>query len=158
MSLGSESLLGRVELEGPEEVVGFLEVSANSGDLVDQILNRGNAVLSEGTLNDGVVGQGNSGAVDLAVSSLVDKLSDCGLRGVAICNVGLNSSDHVDGGLVETNKHTVVELSQTEELQDLSAGGVKLVDTSGSNDKGNLSLRLNEEVASVLGFSSSVNK
>jgi len=51
-----------------------------------------------------------------------------------------------------------VELSQSEELENLSAGGVKLVDTSGSNNKSKLGLGLNEEVTSVLGLSLGVNK
>jgi hypothetical protein len=129
VSLGGEALLGRAKLEGPEEVVGFLEVGTDGGDLVDEVLNAGEADLAEGSLNDGVISKGNSLAVDLAVASLVDKLSDQTLRGVAVGDVGLNSSDHVHGGLVKSDEHTVVELSQSEELEDLSAGGVKLVDT-----------------------------
>ena len=76
MSLRGEALLGRVELERPQEVVCLLEVSADSRDFVDEVLNAGDAVLSERGLNDGVVGEGDSGPVDLAVSSLVDKLPD----------------------------------------------------------------------------------
>ena len=129
MSLGSEALLGRAKLEGPEEVVGFLEAGTDGGNLVDKILNAGEAYLAEGSLNDGVVGERNSLAVDLTVASLVDELSDQTLRRVAVGDVGLNSSDHVHGGLVKSDEHTVVELSQSEELEDLFASGVKLVDT-----------------------------
>lgn len=86
-------------------------------------------MLSELTLNNGVVGQGDAGAANLTVASLVDELSNQTLRGVAVSNVGLDSSDHVHGGLVESHEHSVVELSQSEELQDFLAGGVKLVDT-----------------------------
>lgn len=129
MSLLGEALLGRAELEGPEEVVGLLEVGTDGGDLVDEVLNGSNTVLSELTLNNGVVGQGDAGAANLTVASLVDELSNQALRGVAVSNVGLDSSDHVHGGLVESHEHSVVELSQSEELQDFLAGGVKLVDT-----------------------------
>ena len=129
VSLGGKALLGRAELEGPEEVVGFLEAGADGGDLVDEVLNAGEAELAEGSLNDGVVSEGDSLAVDLAVASLVDKLSDQALGRVAVGDVGLNSSDHVHGGLVESDEDTVVELSQSQELEDLSASGVKLVDT-----------------------------
>jgi hypothetical protein len=129
VSLGGKALLGRAELEGPEEVVGLLEFATNGDNLVDEVLYASEADLAESSLNNGVVSQRNSLAVDLAVASLVDKLSDQTLRRVAIGNVGLNSSDHVPGSLVESNEHSVVELSQSEELQDFSAGRVKLVDT-----------------------------
>lgn len=129
MSLLGEALLGRAELEGPEEVVGLLEVGTDGGDLVDEVLNGSNTVLGELALNDGVVGQGDAGAANLTVASLVDELSNHALGRVAVSNVGLNSSDHVHGGLVESHEHTVVELSESEELQDFLAGGVELVDT-----------------------------
>lgn len=129
MSLSSKALLGRAELEGPEEVVGFLEVSADGGDLVDEVLDGGNAVLAELALNDGVVGKRNAGSADLAVTSLVDKLSNDALRGVPVSHVGLDSSDHVHGGLVQSHEHAIVELSESEELEDLFASGVELVDT-----------------------------
>ena len=51
------------------------------------------------------------------------------MGGVSISNIGLNSSDHVDGGLVESNESSIVELSQSKELEDFLACGVKLVDT-----------------------------
>lgn len=130
MSLLSEALLGRVELEGPEEVVDLLEVGSNGGDFVDKILNAGNTVLlSKDVLNDGVVSQGDSRAVDLSEASLVNELGNGSLRGVAIGDVGLDSSEHVDGGLVKLHEHTVVQLSKSQQLHDLLALGVKLVDT-----------------------------
>ena len=113
-----------VQLEGPEEVVGLLELGTNGDNLVDEVLNASEADLAESSLNDGVVTQRNSLAVDLSVASLVDKLSDQTLRRIAVGNVGLNSSDHVPGSLVESNEHSVVELSQSQELEDLFAGGV----------------------------------
>jgi len=129
VSLLGEALLGRAELEGPEEVVGLLEVGTDGGNLVDEVLDGSNTVLGELALNDGVVGQGDAGAANLTVASLVDELSNDALGRVAVSHVGLNSSDHVHGSLVESHKHSVVELSQSEELQDFLAGGVKLVDT-----------------------------
>ena len=51
-------------------------MSTNSGDLVDKVLNAGETVLGKALLNDLVVSQRNSGTIDLAVASLVDKLSD----------------------------------------------------------------------------------
>jgi hypothetical protein len=51
------------------------------------------------------------------------------MSGISISDVGLNSSDHVDGGLVESNEGSIVQLSQSEELENFFACGVKLVDT-----------------------------
>lgn len=51
MTLGIESSSGTSKLEGPQEVVGFLEVLTTAGDLVNEILNGVNVVLSEGLLD-----------------------------------------------------------------------------------------------------------
>jgi hypothetical protein len=130
VSLFSESFLGGVELEGPQEVVGFFEVGSNGGDFVDKVFNVSNTVLSELSLNNAVVSERNSAFADLTIASLVDEISDGLLGGISISNVWFNSSDHIDGGLVESYEGSVVELSQSEELQDLFAGGVELVDTT----------------------------
>ena len=129
VSLLSESFPGRVKLEGPQEVVGFFEVGADSVDFINEILNCSDAVLSKLSLNNAIVSEGKSAFVDLSISSLVDKVSDGLLGRVAIGDIGLNSSDHVDGGLVKSNKGSIVQLSQSQELQNFLAGGVKFVDT-----------------------------
>lgn len=82
------------ELERPEEAARFsissipsrkrgrnalgdlLEVRSSGRDLVDDILDRDDSVLSESALDDGVGGQGDALLVDLAVSALVDELAD----------------------------------------------------------------------------------
>ena len=43
VGLRSPSTIGVVELEGPEEVGGLLEVGADSGDLMDKVLNTDDA-------------------------------------------------------------------------------------------------------------------
>jgi hypothetical protein len=47
---------GRRELEWPQEVGGLLEVGADSENLVDEILNGDDTILTEGLLNELVVG------------------------------------------------------------------------------------------------------
>jgi len=65
------------ELEGPQEVVGSLEVWSNGKDFVDQIFDRLDTTFGANfILNDSIVGKGDSLAIDLAMSTLVDQFSD----------------------------------------------------------------------------------
>ena len=56
-SLLDESALRGRELEWPQEVAGLLEGWSDRVDLVDQVLNANNIVLSQSVLDDGVVGK-----------------------------------------------------------------------------------------------------
>ena len=44
-------------------------------------------------------------------------------------NVGLGNAQHVDGGLVELDKGSVVDLAKTQQLHHLPGTGVDAVDT-----------------------------
>ena len=129
---GVEATVGVGELEGPEEVVGLLEVGANGVDLVDQVFHADNAVLAEVLLDQLVVGQGDALLVNLAVAALVQELADGLQVGVTVGDVGVDNSQHLLGGLGETDEDTVVDLEQTEELQDLAGLRSDLVDTVSS--------------------------
>ena len=52
-----------------------------------------------------------------------------GMRDAPVGDVGLNKTEHLLGRLRDLNKHTVVDLQETEELQDLAGLGCNLVDT-----------------------------
>ena len=65
VSLLSPSSGRVVQLEGPQEVGGVLEVGSNSEDLVDQVLNTDDAHLAQLTLDDLVGGDGSAVAIDL---------------------------------------------------------------------------------------------
>jgi hypothetical protein len=65
-----EAAVGAVQLEGPQEVRGLLEVGADGVDLVDEILHTDHAVLSEVLLDDLVVSQRQALLVNLAISAL----------------------------------------------------------------------------------------
>jgi hypothetical protein len=67
---------GGVELEGPQEVGGGLEVGADGEDLVDQILHTDQTLAAEHLLDQRVVRQSNALAVDLGEAALVDQLLD----------------------------------------------------------------------------------
>lgn len=141
-----EATSGVGELEGPEEVVGLLEVGANGVDLVDQILNTDDAVLAEVLLDDLVVGDGNALLVDLSVTALVDELTDALEVGVTVGDVGVDDGQHLLGSLGKANEGAVVDLEQTEELQDLAGLGRDLVDTLDTDNEDKLGLLRNVEV------------
>ena len=67
VGLLSPSTGGVVQLEGPQEVRGILEVWANSQDLVDQILHADDSHLAKLGLNDVIGGDGGTVAIDLAI-------------------------------------------------------------------------------------------
>lgn len=131
LELAGAETTGRVaELEGPEEVGGLLEVGADSEDLVDEILHADDAVLAEGLLDNGVVSDGDALLVDLSVSALVDELTDGLEVGVAVGDPGLDDLEHLSGGLGDLDEDAVVDLEETEELEDLAGLGGNLVDTA----------------------------
>ena len=129
MSLDLEADERRRQLEGPQEVVGLLELGAAGDNLVDEVLDAVDAVLAQGTGDDAVVGQGQSSSLDGAVASLVDEVGDGLSGGVAVSDPRLDHFDHVPGGLVQLHKHSIVQLSQSQQLQDLLGLGGELADT-----------------------------
>lgn len=145
-----EATVGVRKLEGPKEVGDGLEVGAAGGDLVDNVLDREDAELAEVLLNDLVVVDGQALTVDLGVTTLVDELTDGLEVGCAVGDVRLNELEHLRGGLGQSDKDTVVDLEETEELQDLARLGGDVVDTTETDNKDNLGLTGNVEV--TLGF------
>jgi hypothetical protein len=92
-----EAASGVVQLEGPQEVGGLLEVGSDGVDLVDQVLNANDAVLAQRLLNQGVVSQAGALTVDLAVAALVDELANS-------LEVGLTTSiTHIDNAYFAIN-------------------------------------------------------
>ena len=75
-----ESAVGGRELEWPEKVGGFLEVGADSEDLVNEILAADDVLLAKDFLDNLVIGDGDALLVDLAKAPLVHE-SPHGLEG-----------------------------------------------------------------------------
>lgn len=154
----SETTVRVGQVEWPQEVVDLLEVRTNGVDLVDQVLHGGNTVLAQSTLNDGVVSQSDSLGVDLTVTSLVDQLSHGSQVGVTVGDVRLSQLEQLRGGLGNLDENTRVDLSQTEQLQDLSWLWWDLGDTLDSDDEHQLWLGLNVERVGGLGLTLGLNK
>ena len=125
----SESTSWVGELEWPEEVGSLLEVGTNGIDLVDQIFHADNTVLAKVSLNKSIVGKSNALLVDLSISTLVDEFTDGLEIWVSVGDPWLDDLEHLEGGLGHANEDTVVDLEETEELEDLSGLWCDLVDT-----------------------------
>jgi hypothetical protein len=149
---GTEATGGGRQLEGPQEVAGLLEVGADGVDLVDEVLDADDAVGAKVGLDHLVVGDGETLLVDLAVSALVDELTDSLQVGVAVGDERLDDLQHLGGGLGEADEDTIVDLEETEELEGLALLGVDLVDTLDADDEGELGLGGDEERVVALGL------
>jgi len=147
-----EAAVGAVQLEGPQEVRGLLEVGADGVDLVDEILHTDHAVLSEVLLDDLVVSQRQALLVNLAISALVDEFANGLLVGVTVGNERLDNLQHLQGGLGELNEDTVVDLQQTEQLQSLALLRINLVDTLDADDESKLVLLGHVKLILLLGL------
>jgi len=146
------------KLDRVQVVVSGLEVLANGVDLVHQVLNAVDAEVAHGLLNNIVVGDLDSLTVDLDGASLVDHVLDGLLGWVAPRDEWITDSKHLDAGLVESDEDGVSDLSESEELEGLLWLWRELVDTSDSDDEGELWLVWHVEVAVLLGNSGVVNE
>merc|ERR1712216_312909 len=142
--LDESSLWGR-QLDGPQEVVGLLEGWSDGEDLVHEVLNANNVVLSQVVLDDGVVGEREAALVDLSVAPLVDELLDGLQVRVTVRHVGLHLPEHVHDGLVGLEEDGVVDLPEPEEPEDTPGLGVHVADSPDADDQQELWLRWNVE-------------
>lgn len=158
VELLAETASGGVELEGPEEVRGLLEVRTHGVDLMNEVFNREDTVLAEDTLDLLVVNERNTLTVQLSITALVDEVTDGLEVGVTVGNVGLDETEHFAGSLVQTNEDSVVDLTKAEKSEDLLDLGRNLVNTTNTNDNGKTAFTFNEEVTVVVSFSSLGNE
>ncbi len=95
VSLLFNSTSWRVESEWEEEIVNLFEFESKVVNLVDDVLDALDAVLSETLLDDLVLDQGDSLSVELSVSSLVDQGLDGVLGWESVGDIRLDLSEHV---------------------------------------------------------------
>jgi hypothetical protein len=114
VSLLFNSTSWRVESEREEEVVDLLEFKTEVVNLVDDILDASDAVLSESLLDDLVLDKRDSLSVEFSESSFVDERFDGTLGWESVGNVRLDLSEHVHGSLVVLNEHGISDLSKSE--------------------------------------------
>ena len=153
-----ETTSGGVELEGPEEVGGLLEVRTDGVDFVNEIFDGEDTVLTEDLLDLLVIDERDTLTVQLSVTTLVDEFADGLEVGVTVSNVGLDKTEHFRGGLVQTNEDSVVDLTKAEKSEDLLDLGGDLVDTTNTDNNSKTAFTFNEEVTVVVSISSLGNK
>jgi len=137
---------GVVQLEVPQKVVGDLEVGTDGVDLMNEVLDTDDAELAESLLDDFVV-ESASSSLKLAESAFVDELADRLEVGITPGDVGIGDTQHAQRRLVQLDERRVVDLTQTQQLKDLSDSGVESVDTPDPHDDGQFGLRGHVEVA-----------
>jgi len=108
MSLVVESTLGGGKLEGPQEVVGLLEMGSDIVDFVDQIFNADDSVLTKSLFNNFVGSNGDSLLVDLTETSLVDQVGDSVSSGETESDIRFDLLDHVKSSSVDSDEGSVV--------------------------------------------------
>lgn len=142
------------ELEGPQEVVGDLEVRTDSDDLVDQIFDADDVVLTQRVLDDGVLGDRDALTVDLSVSTLVDKIGDSLEVRLTVGDVRIDNLKQLRGSLIQTDEDSVVDLTKTQQLKDLLDLRGNAVDTLDTDGEDKLRSIGNVQVTGVLGLTS----
>jgi len=146
------------KLDRVQVVVSGLEVLADGVDLVHQVLDAVDAEVAHALLNAIVVGDLDSLTVDLDGASLVDHVLDGLLGWVAPGDEWITDAEHLDGGLVQADEDGVADLSESEKLEGLLGLWRELVDTSDSDDEGELGLVWHVEVSVLLGNSGVVDE
>ena len=96
---------------------------------MDEILNTGDSDLTEFTFNNAVVSEWKSSSLDFTAASFVDKLADSLSGWITVGNEWFDHLDHVPGSFVKLDENSIVQLSQSEELQDFLWLWSKLSDT-----------------------------
>jgi len=142
---GMEAAIRVGQLKWPQEVAGLLEIWSNSEDFMNQILHTDDAVFAQIVLDQLVVGKSHALLVNLAIASLVDELADTLQVGITICNVWIDDRQHLLSGLRQSDKDTIVDLEESEQLKDLARLGSDFVDTLDSDDEDQLGLFIDIE-------------
>jgi len=142
------SALGGAQFERPQEFVHSFELLSDGEDLVDDIFDADDSIFAEFLSDQVVVGDGDSLPLDLQEASLIQQVANGFEIRRSVSDVRLDEFEHSEGGSVQSHKRRVVDLFQAQELQDFPRLRIDTVDTSDSNDDGELGFGLDEEVAS----------
>jgi len=147
-----------VQLEGPQKFVRTFEMLSDGVNLMDEIFNTDDPLVLELLLDETIVGDRDSLSSDLEEPAFVDEMLDSlQVRG-SVSHVGFHQLQHLTDGTIQSNKNGIVDLSQTEELQNLSSFRVNAVNTSDTDNNSESGFRLSEEVPASSGLSTKTNQ
>ena len=96
---------------------------------MDEVFDASNTDFTEFSFNDAVVSERKSSSLDFTAASFIDEFADSLSGWITVGNEWLNHLDHVPCGFVKLDENGVVQLSQSEELQDFLWLWSKLSDT-----------------------------
>ena len=132
-------------------------MGTNSVDFIDQIFNVVDTVLSKWLSYDSVWWKRDSLSVDFTISSLEDEFSDGFSWRISESDVRLNFSEEIWWSFVDSNKGSIVDLSQSEQSQDSNDFWVELVNTSNSDHECEFGLSGYINLSSKFGISSGID-
>jgi len=115
-----EPALGIGKFERPEEVVRIPEVWSACVNLMNEIFNTDDVLITKYLFNHTVISDRDTLAINLSKSSLVNEVLDGFEVRVSISNEWLDQAQHLNCGSIKLDKNTIVDLSQTKKLQNLS--------------------------------------
>jgi len=122
---------------------------SDSVDLMDKIFDADDAELSSKLFGDlAIVSDWDTLTFDLQESSLVNQMSNSFEIGRSISNVWLHEFEHSKGGPVYSYEGGIVDLFQTQKLQDFPRLWIDSINTSDADDNGEFGLSLKVEVSS----------
>jgi len=121
---------------------------------MNQVFNADDSLLAKRLFNDVVGREGRSAVVDLSETTLVQQFPHALHVRVSPSDLRFADTEHVDRSLVQLNKHSIVDLSETEQLQSLANLRMLLVNTTNSDDERQFGFSWNIVVALVLGLTS----
>jgi len=136
-----------VQLERPQKVRRLPEVGSDAGYFVNQIRYADDVAFTQFLLDDLVVDNRNSLTLHLCETTFENQ----GVDGLHVrmtpSDVRFHDTQHIDRGLVQFDENAVVDLSQTEQLQNFTHTRMKTVDTSNANNERQFGLIGNVEIA-----------
>lgn len=157
VSLFLNSLSGRVQSERIKEIGDFFEVLSKRVNLIDDILDAFDSVLSKSLVNELIGAKWNLLSVELSEPSFVNEIFDGLSCWVSVGDIWLDSSEHVHYGLVVLNENCVSDSEQSEKREDFSFLWSNLGETFDSYYQEIRAFFLNEELVVQKGISLFLN-
>jgi len=125
---------------------------------MDNIFNTDQARFSEVLFDDFIGSKRDSLGFNFSITSLVDQIRNSLSGRISESDVSFDFLQHIHGSSVNSDERSIVDLSQSEQSQDLSNLRSKILDTSDSDDKDSLDIGRNVEGIFSSGSSLNVNE